>query len=119
MPQAKIAAILAEGKRELERIQDASTLSVWETKYLGRKAELNDVLKGLKDLSPEEKRTVGPAAQHARETLSALYQESVKRIEREGVDWDKEWIDVTAPGERLPTGHLHPITLLENEIADI
>jgi phenylalanyl-tRNA synthetase alpha chain len=35
------------------------------------------------------------------------------------VDWDKEWIDVTAPGERLPTGHLHPITLLENEIADI
>ena len=119
MPQAKIAIILAEGKKELEEIGDVNALSVWETKYLGRKSGLSDILKGLKDLSPEEKRAVGPAAQNARETLAALYAEASKRIEREGVDWEKEWIDVTAPGERLPAGHLHPITLLENEITDI
>jgi phenylalanyl-tRNA synthetase alpha chain len=119
MPQLKIAALLDQAKKELRDLEDMSALSLWETKYLGRKSELNEVMKGLKDLSPEEKRIVGPSAQHARETLGTLFQEATKRMERDGVDWDKEWIDVTAPGERIPRGHLHPITLLENEITDI
>lgn len=62
---------------------------------------------------------MGPAAQAARQTLTALYTEAKERLERDGVDWEKEWIDVTLPGERLSAGHLHPITILENEIADI
>lgn len=119
MPKAKIETIVAAGKQALEAVADAAGLAVWETTYLGRKSELNEVLKGLKDLSPEEKRTVGPAANEAKQVLAADYAEAALRIERESVDWEREWIDVTAPGERQPAGHLHPITILEHEITDI
>ncbi len=119
MLQEKITTIVAAGKTELESLKDMKALDLWETKYLGRKSELHDVLRRLKDLSPEEKRVIGPVAQAAHQELAALYQVTLKRIEREGVDWEQEWIDVTAPGDRIPVGHFHPITLLENEIADI
>lgn len=119
MLKAKIREIVTTGKCSLESVTDVSALAAWETKYLGRKSDLSDVLKGLKNLSPDEKRSIGPAANEAKQELATLYAAALDRIEREGVDWEKEWIDVTAPGERASAGHLHPITLLENEIVDI
>ena len=67
MPKAKIQTIVDAGKRELETVADAAGLALWETRYLGRKSELNEVLKSLKNLSPEEKRVVGPAANEAKQ----------------------------------------------------
>mgnify|MGYP001590644796 FL=1 len=69
----RILAIQEEGKAELALVQDAVTLQAWEIKYLGRKSELNSLLKGLKDLSPEEKRVVGPLANATRQELSQAF----------------------------------------------
>lgn len=119
MLKDRIKHIEEQGAHELAAVTDTAGLAVWETKYLGRKSELGDILKGLKDLSTEEKRSIGPAATLARQTLTHLHQEAAQRVSREGIDWGKEWIDVTAPGRRTAIGHLHPITILENEITDI
>ena len=69
MLQERIAHIRKEGEESLAAIKTVAELEVWEVKYLGRKSELNSLLKGLKDLSPEETRVVGPLANNARQTL--------------------------------------------------
>lgn len=119
MIQEKIASILEAGKQALEAAKTEAELAAWETEYLGRKSELNEILKGLKDLSAEEKRVVGPAGNQAkRELFDALaaYREA---LSEKNADWNAEAIDVTAPGRPVARGHLHPITLIEHEIEDI
>ena len=115
----RILAIQEEGKAELALVQDAVTLQAWEIKYLGRKSELNSLLKGLKDLSPEEKRVVGPLANATRQELSQAFSVFQAELLEKNQDWEADRIDVTAPGKPSPSGHLHPVTHLEHEIEDI
>lgn len=119
MLKKKIADIEKEAKKSLDGISGETELSEWETKYLGRKSELNELLKGLKDLSSEEKKEIGPLANETKRSLEHRAKEARERIEDVSLASDAEWIDVTAPGKATSRGHLHPITILEREIEDI
>ncbi len=119
MLKNQIAEIVERGKRVFLEAKSESDLISAETLFLGRKSEFNTIMKGLKDLSPEEKREAGPLANEAKQLLMALATETRARIERESFDVEGEWIDVTAPGVASPLGHLHPITQIEHEIEAI
>ena len=118
MLKERIAEISEVGLRAFAEAKDAGVLGSLETEYLGRKSELGDILKGIKDLSPEEKKTVGPLANAARRSLETAFAEAKTRIESASLG-EEEWIDVTAPGTAPALGHLHPITIIEHEIEDI
>lgn len=119
MDTERIRAIGEEGKKAFAEADSEESLRELEVRFLGRKSELTGILKGLKDLDAEEKRTVGPVVQGVREALSEAFSSAGERIAREGRDWEAERIDVTAPGVSDPMGHLHPITTLIHEIEDI
>lgn len=119
MLKNQIEEILEKGKQAFAGVKTEAELLEVETLYLGRKSEFNTIMKGLKDLSPEEKRMAGPLANEAKKTLEVLATETRIRVERESFDAEGEWIDVTAPGIPSPLGHLHPITQIEQEIEDI
>ncbi|MFZ1720710.1 MAG: phenylalanine--tRNA ligase subunit alpha [Candidatus Moraniibacteriota bacterium] len=119
MLKNQIAEIVERGKQAFVGAKTEVDLTTAETLFLGRKSEFNALMKGLKDLSPEEKREAGPLANAAKQLLMALATETRARIERESFDADGEWVDVTAPGVASPCGHLHPITRIEHEIEDI
>ncbi len=118
MLKERIAEISEVGTRAFAEAKDVGILDTLETEYLGRKSELGDILKGLKDLGPDEKREVGPLANAARRLLETAFAEAKTRIESASLG-EEEWIDVTAPGTAPALGHLHPITLIEHEIEDI
>jgi phenylalanyl-tRNA synthetase alpha chain len=115
----RIEEILKKGKQAFAEVKTESELADAETLFLGRKSDFNMLMKGLKDLSSEEKREAGPLANEAKKTLMTLAMETRARIERESFDAEGEWIDVTAPGASSPRGHLHPITQIEHEIEAI
>lgn len=120
MQQAeKIADIVDRGVRAFGDASDDVSLREAEIRFLGRKSELTEVLRSLKDCTPEEKRELGPIAQDAKRALSEAKETARERIEREGYDFEAERIDVTAPGVMDPVGHLHPITRIEREVEDI
>lgn len=119
MLKNQIEEILEKGRKAFSQAMTEEDFLSVETLYLGRKSEFNALMKGLKDLSPEEKRIAGPLANEAKKALEVLARETHDRIERESFDAPSEWIDVTAPGIPSPQGHLHPITQIEQEIEDI
>ncbi len=103
----------------LAAITGAKTIDELEAvrvKYLGRKGELTAILRSLKDLSEGEKRSIGAAANGAREAIEAALLERRGFLMAEGGEAE---IDLTLPGHRLQLGHLHPLTLIENEIRKI
>lgn len=119
MSQERITQIKAEGEQSLQAAKTMAELQAWEVKYLGRKSELSEILKGLKDLSPEEKKIVGPLGNTVKQSLLKAFEETKEALLEKSIDWEAERVDVTAPGKSLPRGHLHPITKIEHEIEDI
>jgi phenylalanyl-tRNA synthetase alpha chain len=102
----------------------ASTAALEElrVRYLGRKAELTQILRGISQLPPEERGPVGGAANKARKELEALIAQSAERLDAAELDARlvADRIDVTMPGAPArPLGHQHLIARTTRLIEDI
>ena len=83
-------------------------------RYLGRKSELAQALRGVRD------RESGILLNGIRERLESAVGERERILEDAELDrrLRDEVVDVTLPGEKLPVGHLHPITQVRRIVED-
>lgn len=83
-----------------------------EVEFLGRKGHLTGILRGLKDLSPEEKGQLGARANEVKNELAAAIETKAAALKnaRYATIGEAEWIDPTTPGVEAKRGTLHPIT---------
>jgi len=106
----------------ISRILEAKTEKELENlriSYLGRKGELTQILKKIPSL-PEEKRIeIGKIANEAKKAIEDAIESKVSGVRYQVSDLEKEWIDVSAPGKKPPSGHLHLVTYAIREITDI
>lgn len=108
----------------LEAIKNASDLKVLEdlrVQYLGKKGELTAVLRGMKDLTAEERPVVGQMANEVREALEVALADKKVGLESEAVNQKlkEEVIDITMPGRKMPKGHMHPLHKTLEEVQNI
>ncbi len=112
---------LTEAQEAIQHTKDLDEIRELRVKYLGRKSKIASILKGLGTLSPEERPKVGKVSNEVKQKID---QALVKRSEElsdtlfETVG-GREKIDITEPGEKTETGHLHPITQIRMELEDI
>jgi phenylalanyl-tRNA synthetase alpha chain len=113
--------IKSQAQQELEKITEVSGLESWRVRYLGKKSELTQVLRGLAALSIEERKAVGSAANQLKNSLEESFKQKELKFKESRIleVAVKEGVDITLPGRRPPTGHLHPITQTMQEICDI
>jgi phenylalanyl-tRNA synthetase alpha chain len=90
-------------------------------KYLGKKGEITQILRSVKNLPKEKKVKVGKEINELKNFLEIKFNEKIQelkeKIEREIEE--KEWIDVTLPGKKIEVGHLHPLTQIKRKIEEI
>ena len=106
---------LAENARKrIEESEGLDKLNDVRVAYLGKKGELTAILKGMKDVAPEERPKVGQLVNETRAKIEELLEASKKDFE-EKVREEKmkaEVIDVTLPAKKAKIGHRHPNTSL-------
>lgn len=102
-----------EGEIVSARISDIESL---RHRFLGRKSELNEILKSVGSLSIEEKKTVGRVANLARKSIEEAIAEKEKELSGKS---SVEEIDITAPGRLYEVGHIHPATKVTAEILEV
>ncbi|MCX6731939.1 MAG: phenylalanine--tRNA ligase subunit alpha [Candidatus Roizmanbacteria bacterium] len=102
---------------ELAKCTTADAASDLELIYLGRNGRVNELLKGIKSLSLEEKKTAGKDIN----AFKAFVTEEVRRAKSElyAQEEQKIKVDVTLPPPLNKSGSLHPITIAVNEITGI
>ncbi len=103
----------------LAQAKDEATFRAWENTYLGRKSEFNTLLRGVKELSPEERKVVGSTGNAIKQELIQAAEAAQSRMASSTGQSAADAIDVTLPGTGTGAGHLHPITQIEHEIEDI
>ena len=108
----------------LARIQQATSgeeLEQIRVEVLGRSGRVTLLLRGLKDLTPEERPRMGERLNQLRRSLEEGLDERLSAVKRhaKGQALKDERIDITLPGTRIAPGSVHPITLVLDEIVDI
>ncbi|MFC1623330.1 phenylalanine--tRNA ligase subunit alpha [Patescibacteria group bacterium] len=118
MLEQKILNIKTAFLSEIEGVDNLDVLNDIRVKYLGRKSELGEAMKSLKDLSVEEKKVIGPLSNEVKKEIS----ERISGLEGEiknKVSFEREKIDITIPGKKVKVGHLHLLSKIQGEIIDI
>lgn len=115
----RLKAIQQEALEALAQAKDEAVLRTWENTYLGRKSEFNTILRGVKELSPEERKAVGAAGNAIKQELITSFEAAKSHVLATSQSAQSEAVDVTLPGGGERAGHLHPITRIEHEIEDI
>jgi phenylalanyl-tRNA synthetase alpha chain len=104
----------AEAQQAIAAATTAEAVDDARVQYLGRKAELTQALRAVRD------RESGMLLNGIRTRLEAAVQERENTLAAEELDrrLRTEVVDVTVPGEKLPVGHLHPITQVRRIVED-
>ena len=92
-----------------------------EVKFLGRKGELTQILRGLKDLPNEEKPAAGQLSNKVKVALEKAFAKKAADLENAELDksLNEEFFDTTIPGKSRKIGHIHPLFQVQEEVERI
>ena len=111
----KLDDIKQQAISDLNSLGSADQLENWRVKYLGRKGDLTNVLRGISNLPVDDRKIVGAKANKLRILLEDEYQINLSKI-KSGNSNTQDAIDITLPGRKLKMGRLHPSTSMIREI---
>lgn len=106
--------------QDLAQSQNLDELNELRVKFLGKKGELTQILKGLTGLSPDERPAIGKLANEIKEEIELEFSRKNYELKQQlkAKKMEEEWIDVTIPS-KVVIGHKHPLTLILDEIREI
>ena len=119
--QEKIEDLRKRTLSDLLSVADEKTLNNLRTVMLGKKGELTGILKGMKDLTNEERPVIGALANAFRDEFGAKFEAKKVEIEQAVMNaaLESETLDVTLPGKAQKKGSRHILTQTQEEIEEI
>lgn len=117
----KLEEIQNTGLADLEHVQDEQQLNEWRTSYLGKKAEILQVMKEIPDLSVDLRPKVGMLTNQVKKNFEQGFEKRLEEIRNAALERSlrQERLDVTLPGRRPVRGRLHPATQTLREITRV
>lgn len=108
----QLAAIKSQAEADIAAGLDSDAL---QNKYLGRKSELVALVRSVSQLDPLDRPTGGKEANIIKSQIEKLITDHATRNSKP----ETKKIDVTLPGKKIETGHLHLTTQAIREVSDI
>lgn len=117
----QLEKIKSEALSRMEAAGSLDSLNEIRVAYLGKKGELTSVLKGMKDVAPEDRPKVGQMVNEVRELLESKLEETKAALMKKAREeqMEKEVIDVTLPAKKIRMGHSHPNSIALSELERI
>lgn len=115
-----LAKLADEAIVAVEAADTEAALDQVRVEYLGKKGRLTELLKGLGQLSPEERPQAGARINEAKQRVQERLQHRKLHLEESAIarQLEADAVDVTLPGRQLDRGGLHPVTRTLQRIED-
>ena len=119
--EEQIKKIAENAIKKIEEAKDSNVLNDLRVKYLGKKGEFTAVLKGLKELTAEQRPIIGGMVNKFKENLEELISTKEKEFEEKELirKLEEEKVDVTLPANKVTRGSKHPLNRVIEEIEDL
>ena len=119
---ARVEQLRSEAAAAIAEARSTDALEAARVRYLGRKAELPNLLRHVAELAPDQRAAMGKAANQARQALEALIEDRERDLA--GAELERrlaeDRVDVTLGGDPRPElGRLHLLTQTRREIEDV
>lgn len=98
-------------------INDAASLETYRIRFIGTKGILKNLFTEIKNVPPEKKKEFGLLLNEFKQLAEARYEEWKSTLDNGGGAASQ--IDITLPGDALPLGSRHPISMMKNRIIEI
>ena len=117
----KLQKIKDDAFEAIKASEGLNALNDVRVNFLGKKGLLTSVLKGMKDVAPEDRPAVGQLVNDTREAIEKLIEETKTNLEAADLErrLKEEVIDVTLPAKKSNCGHRHPNIITLEEVEDI
>lgn len=114
----KLQSIRTEAVQQVNDAKDLDLLNQLRVRFLGKKGEITQVLKGMGKLTPEERPVIGAMANEVKVEIESLIEERIHKLEEEAKlqRIKEEEIDITLPGQAVEYGKVHPLTSVFTEL---
>lgn len=119
--EEKISLLKKQVSEKMDKIKSTVDVENIRIEYLGKKGEVIEILKNLKNVEASKRKEVGEKANKLRVEIEELIEkkkEELKEKEYEEKIKNSEKIDLTEPVEDK-VGSLHPITIVQRELEEI
>lgn len=119
--RARLDQIREQVQAQIKSCDTADKLNEIRVAVLGKKGQLTELLKSMKDVAPEERPKVGQMVNEARAEIERVLEEQKTRMEKalREARMKAEVIDVTLPARKAELGHRHPNTIALEEVERI
>ncbi len=117
----KLEEISIRAKERIANIKDMQSLNDLRVKVLGKKGELTEILRGMKDLSAEERPVIGNLVNKVKEDIESSIEKAEKLLKQKELEkkLEEEKIDITLPSSKIKRGSKHPINRTIEQIQDL
>ena len=119
--QEQIRKIKENALTEIEKIEGLIDLNDLRVKYLGKKSEFTQILRGMGALSAEERPIIGNLVNQVKNELEQKLKEAETaiKLKKMNENLEKEKLDVTMPSTKKVVGTMHPITRVIEEVKEV
>lgn len=117
----KIKSLKSQFEQELSSIKDLAELENVRVAYLGKKGSVTDLLKGMKELSNEERKTFGQKVNELKGAVANKISDKMQELKEKEIQKEIELMpefDLSMPAN-LTRGSYHPITLVQRQCENI
>lgn len=117
----KLQSIKEKALAQINSSDSLDRLNEIRVAYLGKKGELTEVLKGMKEVAAEDRPMVGQLVNETRSAIEEMLEQTKTKMAKKlrEIQMEKETIDVTLPAKKNVIGHKHPNTVALNEVEKI
>ena len=117
----KLQQIKEDALKQIQESEGLTKLNDVRVSVLGKKGELTQLMKSMKNLSAEERPAFGQMVNETREAIEKVLEDTKRKLEAAELELQmkKEVIDVTLPSKKNKVGHAHPNTLAREEVERI
>jgi phenylalanyl-tRNA synthetase alpha chain len=117
----KLESIKEKALSQINSSDSLEKLNEIRVAYLGKKGELTEVLKGMKDVAAQDRPAVGQLVNETRAAIEEKLESAKNMLAKKlrEVQMEREVIDVTLPAKKNEIGHRHPNSIALEEIERI
>ena len=117
----QLAKIVEQALEQLKGVGDSAALEQLRVRIMGKKGELTAILRGMGQLSPQERPAMGQLVNEARRKLEEAIESCGQRLQQAEKEarLAREAIDVTLPGRERALGSLHPMNIVLEDLLEI
>lgn len=117
----KLEALRAEALELLAHAKTPKELEDFRVRFMGKKSELTEIMRGMGALPAEERPKMGQLVNEVRKELETALAEKAEALQNalQAEKLKAEKLDVTMPGTKPAEGGLHPLNVVLNDMIDI